>query len=328
MELTPSAVSQEWKSHKFRPAYLFLGEDDAARQQAFAELKAAIDADPFNLCEFSTEPVEDIVSAVSTLPMFADRRLVLVKNPRLGAAAKKAFAEYLKDPNAAAILALESEDKRPDSRDALTSAVAAKGAVVVFQPLREDEAARRLVAEAEKAGVALDEEAAELVVEEAGTNWGILRSELAKMLLFAKGRKTLGREEALACLGYRRDANPFDLPRLVLARDRAGALKNVRRLLEEGADEFQLLAQVRAAVNRLFKAKRLAAAGRPQAQIFGELRLHPHFDRDFLKLAAQTNEAKLVRGLKACLDVEVSLKSKAWLDGQVELERLIAYLCS
>jgi len=328
MELTPSAVTQEWKSLRFKPAYLFLGEDDTARQQAFADLKAAVNADPFNLSEFSTEPFEDIVSAASTMPMFADRRLVLVKNPRLGAAAKKALTEYLKDPNSAAILALESEDKRADPRDALTSAVSAKGAVVVFAPLKEDEAARKLVAEAAKAGVALDEEAAGCIVDEAGTNWGILRSELAKMLMFAQGRKTLGRDDALACLGYRKDANPFDLPRLVLARDRAGALKNVRRLLEEGADEFQLLAQVRAAVNRLFKAKRLAQAGRPQAQIFGELRLHPHFDRDFLKLAAQTSEAKLVRGLKACLDVEVSLKSKAWLDGQVELERLIAYLCS
>jgi hypothetical protein len=115
---------------------------------------------------------------------------------------------------------------------------------------------------AEEGAGAPAEDAAGAVVEEAGTHWGILKAELQKLVLFARGRNELGREDALACLGYRRAANPFDLPRLVLAKKRVEALGLVGRLLEEGISEFQILSNLSREVNRLLKARRMRAVTR------------------------------------------------------------------
>lgn len=329
MSLTPEAAAQEWKAGKLRPVYCLYGEDSAAKAQALETLKAAVGADPFNLAELSGDgdaQAAEAVSACLTPPMFAERRLVLMRCAKLGAAGRKALAEYLKDPLPTTTLAVLCPDAKPDLKDALAAASGAHGGQVVFRPLKPEEAASRLRSEARAAGLELSPEAADAMVEEAGVEWGILRSELEKLLLFAAGRKKAGIEDVLACLGYRREANPFELPRSIGRRDRAAAVGHLLRLLEEGADPFALLYQITSAVNRQLKAKRMVKAGLGQERIFRELRLNAYYDRDYLQQVAKTAETALEGGLRACLETEVALKSKSWLEPGLELQRLVARL--
>ena len=326
--MTPEQFAQEAKSGKLKPVYFLFGEDAAARGAAVKALKASVAPDPFNLNELDAESAEEAVSAANTPPVFSDRRLVLVRGSRMPAEARRALAEYLADPLPSTTLVLQSDDKKPDAKDAVANAAAKHGGVVVFAPLGEDEAAARLTQEAKRAGVTLAADAAEAVVEEAGTHWGILRSELDKLLLFAKDRKTISREDALACLGYRQSANPFDLPRLVMERKRVQALEVLGRLFEEGLSEFQLLSSISREINRALKARRLRAAGVAEYQLAGQLRMPPFAASKLLQQAQALGEARLIRSLKACVETEAALKSKSWLDPQIELERLVARLTS
>lgn len=327
MEISSQALAQELKRGALRPAYLLFGEDDAAKRAALGALKESLGADPFNLQEFSGDSdaqVPEIVSACQTPPMFSPRRLILVRADRFGAAARRELAAYLKKPLETTTLAVLCEDRKPDAKDPLPGAGAA---VVVFRALREEDAASRLREEARRAGVELDEEAAQKLVEEAGTEWGILKPELDKLLLFLRGRKSAGSEEVAACLGYTREANPFDFPRRLQARDLKGSLSLLGRMLREGSDPFRLLYQITSTVNKQFKAKRMLKSGAPPERIFKELRLNSYYDRDYLAQAGKLGEASLLKGLRACLETEVSLKSRSWLDPAIELEKLVAGLC-
>lgn len=332
MELRPADALKEWKAGKFRPVYYFFGEEASARLDAVAELKRLFNADSFNLTEvdlLAPGEAAHAVSEASTLPVFADKRLVLVKNPKLPAEARAALAEYLKDPLPSTTLVLLSEEKKPDMKDALAKACDKAGAVVTFAPLRDEEAARRLQEEARKAGKALAADAAEALVAEAGTDWGVLRQELEKALLFSKGRE-ITREDALACLGYRKAADPFLLSRLLQERKLKASLTQFRRLLKEGKSDdqsFRALAQASAAVLKQLKAKRMLRAGKGPDEVFRALRLHAYWDRDYLKSLEGFREARLTRDLRRCLETEAALKSKSWLSPALEVERLIADLC-
>lgn len=326
--MTPEQFLQEAKSGKLKPVYYLFGEDAAARRAAVQRLKELVAPDPFNLCELDLEAAEEAVSAANAPPVFADRRLVLLRGARLTAEGRRRLSEYLADPLPSTTLVLHSDEKKPDGRDALATAAERHGGVVVFAPMREDEAAARLVSEAKKRGVDLAAEAAEAIVEEAGTQWGILKTELDKVLLYAGARKALAREDALACLGYRKSANPYDLPRLVLARKRAEALELLDRLLEEGVSEFQILAGISREVNLLLKCRRLRAASTPENQVFRELRVPPFRVRELFRQAEAASEPRLIRSLKLCLETEAALKSRSWLEPQIELERLVARLTS
>lgn len=333
MELRPGDLIKEWKAGKFRPFYYFVGEELSAKSEALAALRELFKADDFNKCEFAGNSEDEAARAISeamTLPVFADKRLILVTSPKLLAGAKAAFAEYLKDPLKSTTLVLLSEDKKPDPKDPLVKAALALNGLCVFSPLSDEQAESRLRAKAKESGKELSEEAAAMLVGEAGTDWGILRQELEKLVLFCGERPAIGGSDALQCLGYQRAADPFALGKLVADRRLKDSLEHLRRLLRDTkADDvaFRTLAQVSGALLRQLKAKRMLRAKMPPDAIFRTLRLHPYWDKDFLAKLSKIPEPRILRDLKRCLETEVSLKSKAWLDPKIEIERLVADLC-
>jgi DNA polymerase III subunit delta len=332
VELRPEELFREWKAGKFRPVYYLFGEESAAKADAILTLKALFQADDFNLFEFAGDPAAEagaIVSEALTLPVFAEKRLVIARNPKLPAEARAALADYLKSPPSTTTLVLLSEDRRPDRKDALASAAAAAGAVVLFAPLTQDEAVARLLAEAKRAGKTLAPEAAETLAAEAGTDWGILSGELEKLVLFAGKDPAIGPEAVLLCLGHRKSADPWAFERLIQERDRAACLRQLAQLFADAKPEeaaFRALAQARGGFLKQLKAKRMLKAGQAPRDV--ETRLRIFYDRGFFARAQRVTEERLRRDLRRCLEVETDLKSKAWLDPKLELERLVVELCA
>ena len=266
MELQPQDAVQEWKKGRFRPAYLFFGEDDAGKLAGLEELKSHLKPDPFNVSEFpggDDASVPELIGACNTPPMFSDRRLVVVRNLKFGAPARRELAGYLRAPMESTTLVFLSSERKIEAKDPVAAAVSALGGLTAFKPLRDGEAVSRLRAEARMGGLELSPEAAERMVEEAGTEWGILKAELEKLKLFVKGRKAVGLKDALACLGYRRETNPFAFPDCLERREQAKALGLLRRMLDDGSDPFSLLYQIIRTLNKQLKAKRMLKAGLP-----------------------------------------------------------------
>lgn len=332
MELRAEDLLKEWRAGTFRPVYYLFGEESAAKADALRALKGFFKADDFNLREFSGDPGAEapaIAAECMTLPVFAQRRLVIVRSPRISAEARAAFAEYLAAPSPTTTLVLLSEDRRPDRKDALAAAAGRAGAVCVFSPLSEEEAVERLTSEARKAGKSLAPDAAEILVSEAGTDWGILTGELEKLILFAGARASLDAAQARECLGYRKSADPWAFEKLIQTRDLKACLRQLAELFADGKPEevvFRALAQIRGAYLKQLKAKRMLKAGIAPREI--ETRLRIFYDRDFFARAERATEPRLRRDLRRCLEVEADLKSKAWLDAKLELERLVVELCA
>jgi DNA polymerase-3 subunit delta len=252
VELRAADLLKEWKAGTFRPVYLFVGEDASAQAEAAASLKGFIKPDGFNLCEFSGEvDAAAVVTEALTLPILADRRLVMVRSPRLTTAARATLIEYLKQPSPSTSLVLFSDERKIDPRDALVKAASAAGAVCLFRPLREEDAVTRLQAQARRLGKQLAADAAEALVADAGTDWNILTQELEKTALFAGQGPDITREHVASCLGYQKTADPFALTRLIQGRSLKPSLEQFGRLLRDGKPEdqaFRALAQISSAL--------------------------------------------------------------------------------
>ncbi|HAZ07522.1 MAG TPA: DNA polymerase III subunit delta [Elusimicrobia bacterium] len=332
MELRGADLLKEWRTGKFRTVYYLFGAESAAKADAVIKLKELFKPEDFNLREFTGDPASEAPAAVSeclTLPVFAKRRLVIVRSPKIPAEARAVFAEYLKSPSPTTTLVLLSEDKKPEKRDALAAAAAAAGAVGIFAPLSPEEAVERLRAEARKAGKVLAPEAAELLVGEAGTDWSILNGELEKLLLFVGKAAAIGVDAVLPCLGHRQSADPWTLEKLVQGRDLKACLVYLAEAFTgTKPDEivFRGLALIRGGFLKQLKAKRMLKAGLSQRDI--EVRVRIFYDGDFFSRLDHVTEERLRRDLRLCLEVETDLKSKSWLDAKLELERLVVELCT
>ncbi len=332
MELKPNDLAAEWKAGKFRPVYYLFGTESASKADAVLRLKALFKPDDFNLREFSGDPNSEysaIVSEALTMPVFADKRLVIVRNPKIPAEARAALADYLRTPSATTTLVLLSEDRRPDKKDALANAALAAGAVCAFSPLTEEEAVERLLAEAKKAGKNLDPAAAAALTEQAGTDWGILSGELEKAILFAAQTDSIGLEAVSASMGFRKATDPWAFERIVSARDLKACLAYLRDAFADAKPDevvFRSLAQARAAYLKQLKAKRMLKTGASPRDI--EMKLRIFYDRDFFSRALRVTEERLRRDLRRLLEVETDLKSKAWLDAKIEFEGVVVELCT
>lgn len=317
-----------------RPVYLLLGEDASSQDAVLAGIKEAFGSDPFNYSEFDAAATASSASAVvaeaSTLPVMGERRVVVVKNPRLPQAAREALAAYLQDPLPSTTLVLLSEERKPDLKDPLVRLAASKGGVCVFGPLSEEAARGRLRAAAGQAGKNLADDAAQALVAEAGTDWGVLSQELQKAILFTGAAPEISREAILQCLGYRKAADPFALTRLVQGRRLKACLAQFRALLRDGRSDdqsFRALAQISGAVSKQLRAKVMIAAGQGPEAVFRALRLYAYWDRDFLEQVARWPLERLEKDLRLCVETEARLKSRSWLEPRLEVEQLLAALC-
>ncbi len=332
MELRPNDLAAEWKAGKFRPVYYLFGEESASKADSVLKLKALFKPDDFNLREFSGDPNSEfpaIISEALTLPVFADKRLVIVRAPKIPAEARAAFAEYLKAPSSTTTLVLLSEDNKPDKRDALANAAAAAGAVCIFAPLSDEDALDRLQAEAKKAGKNLSHDVAAALIEQAGTDWGILSGELEKAVLFSGKSAEISLEAVSASMGTGKAIDPWAFEKLVSARDLKACLTYLKETFADAKPDevvFRSLAQARAAYLKQLKAKRMLKAGLAQREI--EMKLRIFYDRDFFTRAQRVTEERLRRDLRRLLEVETDLKSKAWLDAKIEFEGVVVELCT
>lgn len=334
MELRPAELLKRWKAGQFAPVYYFLGEETAAKAEALAKLKELFKADDFNLCEFAgnvDEEAPSVVAEASTLPAFSDRRLVIVKAPKIPAAARALFADYLKDPLKSTTLVLFGDDKKPDPKDALVGPCSKLEGLCVFSPLGEEEAQTKLAVEAKRLGKLLTPDAAAVLVSEAGTDWGILSGELEKVALFVDKAPEIAADDVLACLGYRKAANPWTISDLVERRDLKGALGHLQTLMKEGKPDEQArqsLYKIRAVVAKQLKARRMQRAQVPVDQIGRAAGIYQSWKvPKFLETLGRLTEARLRRDLKRVVDCETSLNSKSWLDPRLEVERMIVDIC-
>ncbi|MBI4679300.1 MAG: hypothetical protein HY748_17130 [Elusimicrobia bacterium] len=328
----PQDLSKEWSGGRFRKVYYLMGQLDEVKD-AVAELKSRFQADCFNLSEFTRE--EDsgaaAVSDALTQPVFAERRLVIVSNPRIAARDPEPFIEYLKDPLATTTLVMVSDQRKPGAKDPLASLASSQGAVCVYYPLRDFEARARLAEETRKWGKSLAADAAELLVEEAGLDWHILRQEVEKAALFVGEARAISRDDVLACLGYRKGADPYILTRLVGRRELGPCLSHLRAIFSAGKAEdhaFPVLAQTRNVVAKQLRAMRLLREGAAPDSVLAALRIKDWGTYEgFLGWLRPLSERRLARDLAACARVEADLKSKTWLDPHQEVERLVVELC-
>jgi DNA polymerase III subunit delta len=167
------------------PVYYFHGAEDVLKDEAVrAILDRALDPSvrDFNFDQRSAGQLdaEMVHSLCNTLPMLADRRVVLlrdVENWKRKTAGRSEFLRYLERPCPETVVILVQGSGEDDEDKEL-----AKGAYTVrFDALPPERASRWVLHRAGKLGLVLEPDAVEHLVRSVGSDLGPLASELAKL---------------------------------------------------------------------------------------------------------------------------------------------------
>ncbi len=166
-------------------AYYFLGSEDVLKDEAVSQIIERVldkSSQDFNLDQVSAGQVDPacLTDLCSTLPMMADRRVVVVRGVeawKRKTRAKKAALAYLQDPAPETILILvqSADDEKTDKT------LARAAYTVEFGEMPAEDTARWLKREADRHGIRFDRGAGEHLLATVGANLAALRSEVAKL---------------------------------------------------------------------------------------------------------------------------------------------------
>jgi len=256
--LTASQLVARAKKREFPPAILLLGTEAYDRRRikeammsAFAEGAVA----QLDLAEVSLAAIVDDARALS---LFASDRLIWVVNaeaalPRTAKASEDDDPEaesssgsgdaatltaYLKDPTPGVVLVFEAirfdfegEDKR--KQDRVRKFYSALRDVVELRRFAAHEARAEGESLARRAGLSIQPEALDLLVEALGADIARIAVEIEKLALYA-GKRTISSDDIAELVPDARSTTIFALVNALGRRDRTRALELLDTLTSEG----------------------------------------------------------------------------------------------
>ena len=329
---TREELRRELKEKRLAPLYLLFGAEDylrdmAARRISDEALRGA-SLREFNEASFSlaSVDVQQAIAAAEQLPMMAERRVVRITDfSKLREADEGALLRYLARPVESSVvifIADELDKRRKLSKTLLDACVS-----VEFETLSDNELAvwardhlKRLKAET-------DERTLRQIITLVGTSVRRLANELEKLATAALPSGFITMELVEALVGHSRELSNFELTDRLIAKDRKGALKTLRRLLDNDAEPVMLVGLIASNYHRLALAKELMSAGKPKEEVFRLVPMPYGKREEFLATARRTDSADLARRITRIASTDLAIKTSLGTP-RLQLELLICELSS
>jgi DNA polymerase-3 subunit delta len=243
--------------------FLFLGPELGEKLDAVEELrremKAASGAAPEESSFYAGEtPMTDIVSVLRNGSLFAESRLIFIKNAE---AVKKEDAEllasYMKNPQTDTTLILLSEA----SSLAKALETAAGGNKRVFWELFENQKTRWVASFFQREGCRITEDGIAAILELVENNTEALRRECSRLILFLGKERPAGAAEVEAWLSHTREESAFTLFSRIAEGDLTKSLETLHTLLAAKTAPQAILAGLAWCFRRLRDYRSLVDSG-------------------------------------------------------------------
>ncbi len=312
------------------PELIFLyGQEPYLVQRAAQKVRRAVLAaenDDFNDNQFYAKDlqVEQVLDAAQTLPVFAAKRLVTVKDAHLlPAAALEEFLGYLKDPVPETCLLFIAE--KIDSRRKFFQQFKKQGALIEFKPVSERDLPRHVRSYLDQRDYRISADALELFCSLVGGGLNEVHSELDKLLLYLGERTLVDLVDVQAIVSKGRAENIFELGNAVGKGDAARALTLVKRLVEAGEAPLKILSLLVRHFRQLWKVRELQVANASPREIASTAGI-PFFIVDGMVTQGKRFSRQDFRAIyEAFLETDLAMKSSG-ADAEALLESLLLRL--
>lgn len=309
-------------------AYLAVGPDELKRKEAVSRLKAraAGPFEAFNLEEIEAsadlEP-QALLSSLNTLPMGADRRIVVVENAeKLAKPVSEALIKYLANPNEACTLCLTATTLAKTTR--LYKALAKVGpkAVIDCSAKKGRDLLPYVQKLARSHNLAISSDAASELTARVSESSTMLDTQLTSLSALLGGGGNVTLELVEANVARVAEVKPWEFLDRLAQRDLVRSLQLLRLL--DGGSAIGLCSLICGRVRELICAKSLAARGEG-GLVAKELKKQDWQVRNLGRWTGNFRDGELELLLSKCADADAALKSGA--DEQSTLTSLVCAVC-
>jgi DNA polymerase-3 subunit delta len=335
--MTPDQALREASENALRPVYLVTGEErhvqaqvlSALRDAALAGATPGLNEDQFTAGEAS---VDAVLGAARTLPMFAKRRLVVVRalerwegTAAKGAEALEQLTAYAKDPSPSTVLLLVAG--KLDKRKKLAALAFKQGFAVSCEPLSRGDLPRWIETTAKARGNPLAAGVADLLAELAGPELSSVADALERVCLYAGEGETISEEAVAECVVRVRPTTVWELVGAVGRRDVGGALAALERVYDPHDRGLRLVGILAWSTRQLLRFESAMRGGARPDEAAKRAGAPPFKARELSAQVQAIPRRDLERWLELLARVDLALKGGSKRPPKAVLEHAILSLC-
>ena len=277
----------------------------------------------FNLTQFHGRDFKaiDVVEQARTFPVFADRRLVIIKNVHEASSDQlDGLLSYVEDPVPETVLLLTAE--KVDARRKIFQALKKTGTAIEFKKIYENQLPTFVRDLAKSYNMTLTGNGLKLFCKRVGTNLVEVQGELEKLAGYLGDRDLADENDVAAIVSDTRVESIFDLTEALGQGDLSSALKLLDRLLAEGQAPLMVLAMMTRHFRQMWKIKELTIQKVPQNEFPKKVGVSPYFLKGLMQQASRFDGQQYRQVFTLFLKTDLALKSSGG-DPKMHLERLV-----
>jgi DNA polymerase-3 subunit delta len=329
--MKPEEFEKEIREGDIGPLYYVYGDEPYLVERGVKRLLArAVSPDfrEFNLTVFygGEAKGEEIAETAQTLPMFAERRVVLVrKSGALTAAALDLLSGYVQDPAPSTCLIFQGE--KIDQRKKFFVDLKKNGTLVEYKRPYENQLGPFIREEAAAHGKRMEPAATEILAYFVGNNLQDLASQVEKVAMYVGEREIIRVDDVKAVACDTKVDSVFDLANALGEKNLGRALRSLQTLLRDGEAPLMVLAMVTRHFRQLWRVRELVVRKVPSQEISKAAGIHPYFIRGIIEQSSGYSHSAFIKIFERFYATDLALKTSGGKAVDL-LERLVMEICT
>ncbi len=268
---------------------------------------------------------DEIAEAAQTFPMFADRRVVLVKKSgELSAAALEVLTPYVAAPSPSTCLIFQGD--KADQRKKFFTELKKTGDLVEFKRPYENQLGSFIAEEAASRGKKVEPAAAALLSYLVGTNLQELASQMEKVATFVGEKNSIKIDDIRTIVSDTKVDSVFELANSLGERDLAKCLRCLHTILRDGEAPLMVLAVLTRHFRQLWLVRELLDNKETPQEIGRQTGIPPYFVKGMMVQARKYSLDDFTLVFERLFATDLALKTSGGKPSLL-MEHLVMSIC-
>ena len=321
-------IKKHIQNENYSRAYLLYGEEDYLRLNYRNMLRKAMVADDdmnYSYYEGKDCNLSEIADLSSTMPFFAERRLIMIENSGMLKSGSEEMIKIIKDAPETTFFVFT--EKEVDKRNKLFKTISDVGYVCEFKMLKEDDIVKWVLSKLGKEGKRITRDNMTLLISRIGLDMNTVKNETDKIIAYTHGREEVTAEDINElCVAQLQD-KVFDMIDAMAVKDKDKVIRLYSDLLALKEPQMKILVLLGKQFSNLMAVKEMSENGNANNVIAEKLGIRPFFVGKYIAQSKKFTLKQLREAMNDCIEADNSVKTGR-TDDRYAAELIILKYCS